>query len=93
MSFVGSRSKNQYLIWKHSSNGFFTALDKSGQLNTWSTVTGKLLWVENQNEKPEFGQPKECSYNNMKGYEVYRSDVDDKTYMTNYYNFDKPLAP
>jgi len=29
----------------------------------------------------------------MKGYEVYRSDVDDKTYMTNYYNFDKPLAP
>ena len=30
MSFVGSRSKNQYLIWKHSSNGFFTALDKSG---------------------------------------------------------------
>jgi len=92
MSFVGSRSKNQYLIWKHSANGFFTALDKSGQLNTWSTVTGRLLWVENQNEKPEFGQPKECSYANMKGYEVYRSDVDDQTYMNDYYNFDKPWA-
>ena len=26
----------------------------------------------------------------MKGYEVYRSDADDQTYMNDYYNFDKP---
>ena len=49
MSFMGMRSKNQYLIWKESTDGFFTALEKSGDLKTWSTFTGKLLWIENLN--------------------------------------------
>ena len=44
MSFVGMGSKNQYLIWKNSIDGFFTALSKKGKLITWSSVTGKLLW-------------------------------------------------
>ena len=46
MSFVGMGSKNQYLIWKESIDGFFTALRNNGELITWSSVTGKLLWEE-----------------------------------------------
>lgn len=49
LSFTGMRSKSQYLIWKQSADGFFTALSKSGRLNTWSSVTGMQLWSENQN--------------------------------------------
>ena len=40
LSFTGMRSRSQYLIWKSSTDGFFTALSKSGRLNTWSKVTG-----------------------------------------------------
>ena len=29
----------------------------------------------------------------MLGYDVYRSDVNDKTYMGNYYSFDDPVHP
>jgi hypothetical protein len=47
MSLIGALSKNMYLIWRRSVDGFFTALDKNGIISTWSTVTGKLLWVEN----------------------------------------------
>ena len=50
MSFNGMSSKSQYLIWKSSSDGFFTALAKSGSIYTWSCVTGELLYKERQNE-------------------------------------------
>ena len=46
MSFNGMQSKSQYLIWKSSSDGFFTALTKSGTINTWSCVTGELVCKE-----------------------------------------------
>ena len=46
MNFVGMESKSDYLIWKDSSDGFFTALHKNGDLTTWSTCTGQLLWIE-----------------------------------------------
>ena len=42
---VGMGQKHEYLIWREK-NGFFTALDKSGQLLTWSLITGKLLYTE-----------------------------------------------
>ena len=69
MGFTGMHSKNNYLIWKQSSDGFFTALDKNGNLNTWSCVTGDLLWSEPQTDDMDFGQA------NIAGYEVYRSDL------------------
>ena len=37
--------KSEYLIWREK-NGFFTALDGQGDLLTWSLVTGKLLYRE-----------------------------------------------
>lgn len=79
MSFVGMGSKNQYLIWKDSLDGFFTALRNNGELITWSSVTGKLLWEEQQ--EGEFAKE------NLRGYKVYRSDAEDTTYLGNYYNY------
>lgn len=80
MSFVGMGSKNQYLITKYSTDGFFTALHKNGTLYTWSCVTGHLLWKEDQ--RGNFTKAK------LKGYRIYRSDKDDKTYLCDYYNYD-----
>ena len=48
VSFVGMGTKNQYLIWKTSIDGYFTALNNKGELITWSCITGKLLWQEEQ---------------------------------------------
>ena len=85
MSFVGMGSKNEYLIWKDSIDGFFTALRKNGELITWSSVTGKLLW-----EEPQIG---EFSRENLKEYTIYRSDKDDSTYLGNYYNYNDTNKP
>ena len=38
---------HDYLIWREK-NGFFTALDRRGNLVTWSLLTGKLLYKETQ---------------------------------------------
>ena len=70
--------KHEYLIWRQK-NGFFTALDKQGELFTWSLLSGKLMYQESQEGKE--GSKKVC-----KGYEVYRSDTNDITYTGNFYN-------
>ena len=33
----------------------------------------------------------DCSFKNMKGYDVYKSDAQDQTYMTDYYTFDNAI--
>ena len=45
INFVGMNKKNEYLIWR-AKNGFFTALDRRSVLNTWSTLTGKMLYSQ-----------------------------------------------
>lgn len=79
LSFVGMGSKNQYLIWKDSIDGFFTALRSNGELVTWSSFTGKLLW-----EEPQDGH---LSAQSLENYRVYRSDKYDTTYLGKYYNY------
>lgn len=37
--------KYDYLAWREK-KGFFTALDKQGDILTWSLLTGKLMFVE-----------------------------------------------
>ena len=69
--------KDDYLIWREK-NGFFSALDRNSNLKTWSLITGKLLYSEEQKL--------DGSEQNMKGYEVYRSAIDDITYTQNFYN-------
>ena len=44
---IGMGMKQDYLIWREK-NGFFTALDRNNHLYTWSMITGKLLYKENQ---------------------------------------------
>ena len=46
---------------------------------TWSLLNGKLMYVEEQ-KSDEPG-----SRENMKKYQVYRSDPNDVTYTRNYY--------
>lgn len=74
---VGMGLKKDYLVWREQ-NGFFSALDRRSNLLTWSLVTGKMLYSENQ--------AKDASSRNMEKYEVYRADVDDLTYTQNFYN-------
>ena len=85
MSFVGMGSKNQYLAWKKSTNGFFTALHKLGKLKTWSCVTGKLLWQEYQHG--------DFSESSLRDYRIYRSDKDDMTYMGDYFDYNNAVNP
>ena len=63
-------------MWREK-NGFFTALNREGELLTWSLVTGKLIY-----------KLQGCSKEDMSGYSVYRADPDDHTYVRNYYNFE-----
>ena len=93
LSFIGMRSKNQYLIWKASTDGFFTALSKSGRLNTWSCVTGAQLWSENQNHSENKKDKKDCCWSNIHMYEVFRSDKYDTSYMGDYFNYDSAIKP
>ena len=68
------RQKRDYLIWR-AKNGFFTALDKSNVLKTWSMLSGKMLYKEN------------CQLirDELKKYDVYRSEKNDITYTQNFY--------
>ena len=84
---VGMGQKHNYLMWREK-NGFFTALDKTGSLQTWSLLTGKQLYEENLNEGlGQDGKPKQGSKLSTKTYEVYRGDEKDITYTRNSYNY------
>ena len=74
---VGMDHKNEYMIWRER-NGFFTALDKRSNLLTWSLVSGKMLYVEQQTRS--------ASESHMENYEVYLADEDDITYTRDFYN-------
>lgn len=84
---VGMSSKTDYLIWREI-NGFFTALDKSSNLYTWSTTSGKLLY--NERQKPE----DEGHATKLKDYEIFIATAgskhekhkDDITYTHDFYN-------
>ena len=41
------KNKHDYLIWREK-KGFFTALDQSSQLTTWSLLTGNMLYTLTQ---------------------------------------------
>ena len=44
INFIGMDNKQDYLIWRER-RGFFTALNKEGELLTWSCLSGKLLYT------------------------------------------------
>ena len=74
VNLVGMSQKQQYLIWREK-HGFFTALNRENELQTWSLVTGKLLYTIPLEE-------------DNSDYTVYRADPNDQTYIRNYYNFE-----
>ena len=47
LNCVGMGHKSEYLIWRER-NGFFTALDRKNNLLTWSLITGRMLYREEQ---------------------------------------------
>ena len=77
LGFVGMGHKSEYLIWRES-QGFFTALNKKGNLLTWSLGTGKLILTERQKFKRTF----------KTSYSIYRASAEDTTYLKDEYNFD-----
>ena len=44
-NFIGMGVRQDYLIWRETPT-LFTALHRSGMLQTWSICTGKLLYYE-----------------------------------------------
>ena len=80
VNMVGMAQKQQYLVWREK-NGFFTALNRDGELLTWSLITGKLLY-----RQTETGN--DTNNANIRDYQVYLSDPSDVTYVRNYYNFE-----
>ena len=40
----GMGQKNDYLIWRESDDGFFTALEAEGDIYVWSMGSGELLY-------------------------------------------------
>jgi hypothetical protein len=66
INFLGMLPKNQYLIWREK-NGFFTALQNTGELHTWSMLTGSHL----------FESPDKKLGENLKGFSVYSSSEKD----------------
>ena len=42
---IGMDLKREYVLWREK-NGYFTALDRRGELLTWSLINGKLLYTE-----------------------------------------------
>jgi hypothetical protein len=75
INFLGMHPKNHYLIWREK-NGFFTALQNTGELHTWSMLTGSHLF-----ESPD---PKLAE--NLKGLNVYTSSDKDDSYKRAHYN-------
>ena len=46
INFFGIRPKSDYLVWYHDTEkGEFCAVDKTGLLTVWDTVTGKISEV------------------------------------------------
>lgn len=70
-------AKHEYASWRQS-EGFFTALNRRGNLLTWSLLTGKLMYNEKQT-----GDTDKAA---LKNYEVYQSDANDLTYTQDFYN-------
>ena len=62
LNCIGMGHSTEYLIWREK-NGFFTALDKRGNLQTWSLLTGKRLYREMQEG--------DAAYEYVNKYEVY----------------------
>ena len=51
LSMVGMETKHEYYIWRKSIDGFFTALDKHGDMYTWSYSNGKMLYKNSLNNQ------------------------------------------
>ena len=74
---IGMDNKHEYLIWRDKGT-FFTALHKRRKiLQTWSKLTGNLLYELHQDES---------LVNELENYNVYRANEQDCTYTRNYYN-------
>mmetsp|Transcript_5950 Transcript_5950/g.7210 ORF Transcript_5950/g.7210 Transcript_5950/m.7210 type:complete len:115 (-) Transcript_5950:359-703(-) len=73
------RNKHEYLIWREK-KGFFTALNRKGELVTWSILTGKRLYTVLLRG--------EIWRITMQNYSLYRADAEDITYTRNFYNLE-----
>jgi hypothetical protein len=75
INLMGVSHKSEYLIWRES-HGFFTAMNRNGQIQTWSLATGNKLY----NFSSSFGKT-------LKNYDVYCADEDDDSYHINRENY------
>ena len=76
---IGTSHKEEYVIWWET-KGYFTALNRYGNLLTWSLGTGNLILTENVKSV--------SNLNDKTTYYLYRGDIKDDTYLKNNYNFE-----
>lgn len=70
VQFLGMKPKKEYLIWREK-NGFFAAMDRSGEIFLWSMPGGDLIDTKQLNL-------------NLSQYEIFESHPADDTYKRNY---------
>ena len=80
VNFIGMGNKHEYLMWRDK-HGFFTALNRKGELSTWSILTGKILYSLKMDD--------DASGEILDNYEIYKSNANDITYTRRAYNFDE----
>lgn len=76
LNLNGIQEKVSYLIWREK-GGFFSAMTKTGEIQTWSLATGSKLY---NLKHPSFGTQ-------FADYEVYYTDDKDDSYHKGYHNF------
>lgn len=84
INFIGMANKKEYVIWREK-RGFFTALDRNGNLTTWSVPTGNILYSDNisaqLNNQEDLDKTIRGSFKSwLKNYEVYRASERDIAY-------------
>ena len=79
INFIGMGNKHEYLMWREK-RGFFTALNRKGDLQTWSILTGKLMYSLKMTE--------DASGMILDNYELFKSNANDITYTRRTYNFE-----
>mmetsp|Transcript_20452 Transcript_20452/g.27641 ORF Transcript_20452/g.27641 Transcript_20452/m.27641 type:complete len:167 (+) Transcript_20452:344-844(+) len=80
VNFIGMGNKHEYLCLREK-KGFFTALNRKGELSTWSILTGKLLY--------SLKMLGDASGSVLDEYEQYKSNANDITYTRKTYNMEK----
>ena len=80
LGFIGMRPRKEYLSFRKF-NDKFMALDKKGNITTWSVLTGKI----DRTAGTLSGFNKSQDLEPFTDYEIFRNNKEDNTYRSEWY--------